>query len=132
MTTTRGEAGRLLVVLGNPLYNGFAGLAVDEERELSDWSIIEQLITEDLTMGSPNWTEADSVKAKKLWVQYQQQSDLADRVGQTVGIDPQSGQVWFGESIRDIVSQRDAEGLKSLLFFERVGSETYLNKGRRL
>ena len=35
-------------------------------------------------MGSPNWAEADSVKAKKLWVQYQQQYDLADRVGQTI------------------------------------------------
>ncbi len=27
---------RILVVLGNPPYNGFAGVAVDEERELSD------------------------------------------------------------------------------------------------
>ena len=83
-------------------------------------------------MGSANWTEADSVKAKKIWMQYQKQYDLSDRIGQTVGIDPQSGQLWFGESIRDIVSQRDAKGLKSLLFFERVGSETYINKGCRL
>ena len=82
-------------------------------------------------MGGFNWTKANSVKAKEIWVQYQQKYDLSARVGQTVGIDPQSGQLWFGESIRDVVSQRDAEGLKSLLFFERVGSETYLNKGRR-
>ena len=82
-------------------------------------------------MEGSNWTKANSVKAKEIWVQYQQKYDLSDRVGQTVGIDPQSGQLWFGESIRDVVSQRDAEGLKSLLFFERVGSETYLNKGRR-
>ena len=27
---------RILVILGNPPYNGFAGMAVDEERELSD------------------------------------------------------------------------------------------------
>ena len=26
----------ILVILGNPPYNGFAGMAVDEERELSD------------------------------------------------------------------------------------------------
>ena len=83
-------------------------------------------------MGGCTWTEADSAKAKQIWVQYQQQYDLSDRVGQTVGIDPQSGQMWFGESIRDIISRRDAEGLKSLLFFERIGSETYFNKGRRL
>ena len=79
-------------------------------------------------MGGSNWTEADSAKAKQIWVQYQRQYDLSDRVGQTVGIDPQSGQLWFGESILDIVSQRDAVGLTSLLFFERVGSEIYLNK----
>ena len=83
-------------------------------------------------MGGPNWTEADSAKAKQIWIQYQRQYDLSDRVGQTVGIDPQSGQLWFGESILDIVSQRDDQGLTSPLFFERVGSETYLNKGHRL
>ena len=94
--------------------------------------IIEQRLAEDLTMRGSNWTEADSVKAKQIWTQYQQQRDLSDRVGQAVGIDPQSGQLWFGESILDIVAQRDAQGLKSPLFFERVGSETYLNKGHRL
>ena len=33
-----GEAGQapVLVILGNPPYNGFAGMAVDEERELSN------------------------------------------------------------------------------------------------
>ena len=34
----KGQAGprRILVILGNPPYNGFAGMAVDEERELSE------------------------------------------------------------------------------------------------
>lgn len=82
-------------------------------------------------MGRSNWTKADSVKAKQIWAQYQRQHNVADRVGQTVGIDPRSGQIWFGESIRDIVLQRDAEDMKSPLFFERVGSETYLRKGCR-
>ena len=80
-------------------------------------------------MGHSNWTEADSVRAKQIWAQYQRQHNVSDRVGQTVGIDPQSGQVWFGKSIRDIVFQRDAKDMKSALFFERVGSETYLIKG---
>ena len=76
-----------------------------------------------------NWTEADSVKAKQIWAEYQQQHDLSDRIGQTAGIDPDSGRIWFGESIRDIVLKRDAEGLNAPLFFERVGSETYFRKG---
>lgn len=77
------------------------------------------------------WEEIDSVKAKQMWIDYQQQHDLSARVGQTAGIDPRSGRIWFGESVRDIVSQRAAEGLHSPLFFERVGSEAYLHKGTR-
>jgi hypothetical protein len=82
-------------------------------------------------MAFPKWTEADSAKAKRIWEEYQQQHDLSDRIGQTVGIDPHSGRIWFGGSIRDIVSQRDAEGFDSPLLFERVGSETYFRKGGR-
>lgn len=82
-------------------------------------------------MALSNWREADSVKAKQIWTEYQQWHDLSDRSGQTAGIDPHSGRIWFGESIRDIVSQRDAEGLDSPLFFERVGSEAYFHKGSR-
>ena len=77
------------------------------------------------------WTEADSLKAKQIWNAYHQQHDLSQRVGQTAGIDPASGRIWFGESIQDVVAQRDAEGLQSPLFFERVGSDTYFRKGRR-
>ena len=77
------------------------------------------------------WSDADSRKAKQIWTAYQQQHDLSERVGQTAGIDPITGQIWFGESIHDIVRQRDAKGLDSPLFFERVGSDTYFRKGGR-
>jgi hypothetical protein len=75
------------------------------------------------------WTEADSVRAKQIWTAYQEQHDLSDCAGKTAGIDPHSGRIWFGDSIRDVVLQRDAEGLDAPLFFERVGSESYLRKG---
>ena len=78
------------------------------------------------------WGEADSAKAKQIWAEYRQQHDLSGRIGQTAGIDPHSGRIWFGESIREIVSQRDADGLDSPLFFERVGSDVYLRKGNRV
>lgn len=87
--------------------------------------------TADTTMRHSPWKEADSDKAKQLWITYQQQHDLSGHTGQTVGIDPDSGRVWFGKSIQDVVSQRDAEGFKSPLFFERVGSATYFRKGER-
>jgi hypothetical protein len=86
---------------------------------------------EEVTMELSTWSAADSLKAKQIWTAYQQQHDLSQQFGQTAGIDPTSGRIWFGESIQDIVAQRDAEGLQSPLFFERVGSDTYFRKGRR-
>jgi len=82
-----------------------------------------------LKMKCSNWTESNSVKAKQIWAEYQQQHNLSNRIEQTAGIDPKNGQIWFGASIQDIVLKRDAEGLNSPLFFERVGSETYFRKG---
>lgn len=83
-------------------------------------------------MSLAQWTESDSQKAKQIWIEYQRQHDLSGRIGQTAGIDPHIGRIWFGESIVDIVSQRDAEGLDSPLFFERVGSDAYYRKGLQL
>ena len=82
-------------------------------------------------MALVNWEESDSAKAKRIWIDYQQQHDLSARIGQTAGIDPRTGRIWFGASVRDIVSQRAAEGLHSPLYFERVGSEAYIHKGTR-
>jgi hypothetical protein len=78
-----------------------------------------------------NWTVADTARAQELWADFQRQHDLSERQGQTVGIDPKSGGFWFGDSIADVVSQRDREGLDTPLFFERVGAETYWRKGGR-
>ena len=82
-------------------------------------------------MKHANWTEADSRKCKQIWTEYQKQHDIIDRIGQTAGIDPKSGRIWFGDSAIEIVEQRLTEGLDSPLFFERVGYEAYLWKGGR-
>jgi hypothetical protein len=63
------------------------------------------------------WKEADSIKAKQIWKKYQKQHDLTARIGQTAGINPKSGQIWFGRSIRGIVLQRESEGYSTPLFF---------------
>ncbi len=76
-------------------------------------------------------TDDDSLKAKRIWLEYQRQHDVSSRIGQTAGIDPESGRIWFGDSILDVVSQRATEGLSGPLVFERVGSETYYQKGHR-
>lgn len=77
------------------------------------------------------FTEEDLAEAKRIWEEYQAKHDLSDRIGQAAGIDPQTGQVWFGESALDIVEQRRVQNLDSPLFFERVGYPAYLRKGRR-
>ncbi len=82
-------------------------------------------------MTVPNWTEADSDRARELWSDYQQHHDLSGRAGQTAGIDPVSGRIWFGDSIQDVVAQRDADATDAPLFFMRVGSSTYYRKGGR-
>ncbi|MEX1224856.1 MAG: hypothetical protein WEA31_09945 [Pirellulales bacterium] len=76
-----------------------------------------------------NWTESDSAKARAIWAEYQTQHDLTEQIGRTAGIEPVSGSVWLGDSIEDVVAQRNAAGIDSPLFFERVGSATYYRKG---
>ncbi len=68
-------------------------------------------------MKHPHWTQTDSREAKQIWEEYQKQHNLSDRIGQTAGIDPKSERIWFGSSIRDIVLQRNTEGLHYPIFF---------------
>lgn len=77
--------------------------------------------------------DVDVARAQQLWDDYQSSHDLSALIGKAAGIDPISGQIWFGESILDIAHKRQAEGLDSPLFFVRVGSRTYYRKvGKRV
>lgn len=82
-------------------------------------------------MATANWTDGDSRRAEEIWSEYQQRHDLSDRRGQTAGIDPASGCIWFGDSIQDVVAKRDAHRSEAPLFFVRVGSSAYYCKGGR-
>ena len=76
-----------------------------------------------------NWTQADSNRAQEIWSDYEQHRDLSEKAGQTAGIDPASGRIWFGQSIQDVIAQRDAAASEAPLFFVRVGSAIYYRKG---
>ena len=82
-------------------------------------------------MSSSTWTDADSIKARELWAEYQRQHDVSSVQGQAVGIDPVSGRIWFGESATAIMQQQQAEGLWIPLYFLRVGHDYYQRKGGR-
>jgi hypothetical protein len=75
------------------------------------------------------WTQADSNRAQEIWSNYERHHDVSDKTGQTAGIDPASGRVWLGQSIRDVIAHRDAAASDAPLFFVRVGSATYYRKG---
>jgi hypothetical protein len=75
------------------------------------------------------WTERDTERAQQVWAAYQRQHDISDRIGQTAGIDPVSGRIWFGASAKDLVAQMEAEGIVTPLYFVRVGTDYYRRKG---
>jgi hypothetical protein len=82
-------------------------------------------------MTTSSWTEADSVRAREVWAEYERSHDLSSRTGQTAGIDPVTGRVWFGGSIKEVVAQLESAGVDTPLYFVRVGSPTYYRKGGR-
>jgi hypothetical protein len=77
------------------------------------------------------WTESATAKAEQIWSEFQHQHDLSGGAGKTADIDPNTGHVWIGESIPDVLAKRNADGVSSLLFFERIGSKAYYRKGGR-
>lgn len=76
-------------------------------------------------------TEQEHQTAQEMWVDFQQTHDLSTNTGWAAGIDPESGNIWIGETMADVIDKRDAAGIDSLLWFERVGSATFYKKGGR-
>ncbi len=82
-------------------------------------------------MAGRTWQVDDTARAHQWWEAYQREHDLTLQHGQTAGIDPVQGRVWFGDSAQVIVAQLTAEGVTTPLYFVRVGTDYYLRKGGR-
>jgi hypothetical protein len=80
-------------------------------------------------MSASIWTDDDTERACKIWDEYQSEHDVSSLIGQTAGIDPDSGRVWFGESAADIWRQRQLEGIDTPMYCVRVGFDYYIRKG---
>ena len=78
-----------------------------------------------------NWNESDTERARAFWSEYTQHHDISGKTGQTVGIDPNTGRIWFGDSIQDVIAQRDADGISAPLYAIRVGYDYYYRKGSK-
>jgi hypothetical protein len=77
------------------------------------------------------WTDADTERSCQIWDEYRHNNCLTSLVGQTAGIDPVSGRIWFGESAADIWRQRQLEAVDTPIYCVRVGYDYYLRKGQR-
>jgi hypothetical protein len=82
-------------------------------------------------MIAAQWTDADTDRAIEFWNRYQRENDVSNRIGETAGIDPVTGRVWFGESAKDIWRQMDEEDIDTPLYYVRVGYDYYVRKGGR-
>jgi len=67
-------------------------------------------------MPQPANEKLASAKAKIAWTEYCRRHDVSQRKGQTAGIEPMSGRVWIGNSIPDVVRQRDEAGVEAPLW----------------
>jgi hypothetical protein len=63
-------------------------------------------------MDATAWKEGYTEQAERFWEEYQRTHDISGRIGQTAGIDPESGRIWLGESALEIVDQLDALGIE--------------------
>jgi hypothetical protein len=82
-------------------------------------------------MSAATWTEEDTQRAIQFWADYQKANDVSGQLGQTAGIDPHTGEVFFGTSAKDVALRLMDEGIFRPLYFVTVGKEFYGRKGRR-
>ena len=82
-------------------------------------------------MSSTSQEQVDIERAQVLWADYCRNHDIGPLHGLAAGIEPISGRIWFGESAADIYDKKVADGIVAPFFVMRVGSPTYLRKGRR-
>ena len=75
------------------------------------------------------WTPDHTTRARQFWDTYQKNHDLTALTGHTAGIDPENGRVWVGETAEDILAQLEAEGLRTPLYFVRIGFDHYFRRG---
>jgi hypothetical protein len=74
----------------------------------------------------------DVRRAKEIWDAYCREHDVSALTGQTAGIEPISGRIWFGESALEVHDKMIADGIDVPFYAVRVGYDYYLRKGRRL
>lgn len=73
----------------------------------------------------------DTDRAKEIWDEYERTHDLSGQESLAVGIDPSTGEVFFGASAKEIIANLRSEGRFRPLFFRWVTDSSYFHKGAR-
>jgi hypothetical protein len=73
----------------------------------------------------------DTEKAKQIWEEYERTHDLRGMEKLAVGIDPETGEVHFGTSMRDIGERLEREGQFKPLYYRWVNDPSYYHRGVR-
>jgi len=77
---------------------------------------------------------ADNVKwarVDEIWAEYERTHNLTGTARQAVGIDPETGEVFLGESAADIVARLKQEGRFRPLYYRWSDDPYYTHKGGR-
>jgi hypothetical protein len=74
----------------------------------------------------------DLNKVNEVWDEYARTHDLTGQDHKVVGIDPDSREVFVGDSLREVIERLKHEGRFRPLYYRRVGSPyLYRKSGRR-
>lgn len=73
----------------------------------------------------------DSDKARRIWDEFARTHDLTGKEQLAVGIDPETEEVFFGTTAKQIVARLREEGQFRPLFFRWVNDPCYFHKGGR-
>ena len=74
----------------------------------------------------------DKDRSERLWSKFESSHDVSQMTGMFAGIEPDSGNVWVGKQIGDVLSQRNAAGIETPLYWKRIGCAAFVTRvGRR-
>lgn len=82
-------------------------------------------------MTSTEWKPEFTSRAKEFWKRYAASHDLSDMEGKIAAVDPVNGQVWIGNTARQIADAMRASGTQRPVCLIRVGADYFVRKGRR-
>jgi hypothetical protein len=81
-------------------------------------------------MTTTNWQPELTAKAQEIWRCYEKAHNLSEQEGKIAAVDPNTGQVWIGDTPREIQHAMRSVGATSPVYLVRIGTDHFIRKGR--